>query len=151
MDDQSQQQQDQAGVKTAKKSSEKSKDSFLKYKDADITPELQQTLNSPLQRQGGIDEKDAEFLNLLMIKIDKNEINLYRPGTLLNLSVYDKLASEGKGKADFDAVNLLTTIREIRKLWNAGHRDTYQIENLTHQLRLIKERLEKISGDIYII
>lgn len=140
MSDQNQNQQQGQGART-----------MLNYKDSDITAESQKTLNNPLPRQGGLDEKDTEFLAMLMVKVDKNEINLYRPDTLLNYSVYDKLSLEAKGKADFDAVNMLATIREIRKLWNLGYRDTYQIENLTHQLRLIKERLENISGDIYII
>ena len=88
---------------------------------------------------------------MLMAKIDKGEIDLYRPATLINFPVYDKLDEAAKGKADFHAFNLLGTIREIRKLWSTGHRNTYQMENLTHRIRLTKEGLEEHGGDIYII
>lgn len=128
-----------------------SQNRLLNYKDSDISAETQAMLNNPLVHKQGLDPKNQEFLLMLMGKIDKGEINLYRPSSLLNPTVYDTLSEEAKGKADFDAVNMLTTIREIRKLWNLDHRETYQIENMTQQLRLIKERLEQISGDIYII
>ncbi len=110
-----------------------------------------QMLNQPLAHPQGLSAEDEQFLNMLMEKIDKKEIDLYRPSTLLNAAVYEKLDETAKGKADFDAVNLLTTIREIRKLWMLNQRNTYQIENLTHQIRLTKERLEVLGGDIFII
>lgn len=110
-----------------------------------------QNLNQPLGHPQGLSAEDEQFLNMLMDKIEKGEIDLYRPSTLLNMSVYEKLDETARGKADFDAVNLLTTIREIRKLWNMGHRNTYQIENLTHRIRITKERLEGLGGDIFII
>ena len=124
---------------------------LLDYKDSAISAETQQMLNSPLVHKQGLDPENQEFLLMLTNKIDKGEINLYRPSSLLNNTVYDTLSEESKGKADFDAVNMLTTIREIKKLWDLGHRDTYQIENMAQQLRLIKERLEQAGGDIYII
>ncbi len=129
----------------------KPKTRLLDYKDHNISDETQQMLNNPLANKQGLDPKNQEFLLMLMAKIDKGEINLYRPSSLLNNPVYDALSEENRGKADFDSVNLLTTIREIRKLWDSGGRDTYQIENMTQQLRLIKERLEQAGGDIYII
>lgn len=110
-----------------------------------------QNLNQPLPHPHGLSPEDEQFLNMLMEKIDKGEIDLYRPSTLLNMPVYEKLDETAQGKADFDAVNLLATIREIRKLWNLGHRNTYQIEYLTHQIRITKERLESLGGDIFII
>lgn len=110
-----------------------------------------QMLNQPLVHAQGLSPEDEQFLNMLMEKIDKKEIDLYRPSTLLNVAVYEKLDETARGKADFDSVNLLTTIREIRKLWMSGQRNTYQIENLTHRIRITKERLEVIGGDIFII
>lgn len=116
-----------------------------------IDQETQNMLNNPLAHPQGLDTADQAFLVILMKKIDDGEINLYKPETLMNMAVYEKLDEQSQGKADFDAVNLLGTIREIRKLWNLGNRDSYQIENLTHQIRLTKERLEELGGDIYII
>lgn len=124
---------------------------ILAYQNQDISAETQQMLNNPIEHPKALDPKEQEFLAMLMDKVDKGEINLYRPSTLLNFDVYDKLTEESKGKADYEAMNLLGTIREIRKLWNLGYRNTYQIENLTHRIRVAKERLEEVGGDIYII
>lgn len=124
---------------------------ILEYQNRDISADTQLMLNKPVEHPEDLDPQDKEFLEMLMAKIDKAEIDLYRPSTLLNAPVYEKLSEEAKGKADFDALNLLGTIREIRKLWIAGERNTYQIEYLTHRIRLTKERLEQVGGDIYII
>ncbi len=124
---------------------------LLAYENQDISPDTQAMLNKPTEHPKELDPKDTEFLTMLMDKIEKGEIDLYRPDTLVNHPVYDKLDENARGKADFDALNLLGTIRTIRKLWQAGDRNTYQIENLTHQIRLTKERLEELGGDIYII
>jgi hypothetical protein len=124
---------------------------ILEYQNRDISADTQQMLNKPVEHPEDLEPQDKEFLEMLMVKIDKGEIDLYRPSTLLNMSVYEKLSEAARGKADFDALNLLGAIREIRKLWAAGERNTYQIEYLTHRIRLTKERLEEIGGDIYII
>lgn len=142
----------QNGAQIASTSPQPQKDSkLLAYKDSDISQETQDMLNKPIDHPETLDPKDVEFLTMVMEKVDKGEIDLYRPATLLNYPVYDKLDEMAKGKADFDALNLLGTIREIRKLWNTGLRNTYQIENLTHRIRETKERLEEAGGDIYII
>ncbi len=124
---------------------------ILEYQNRDISADTQQMLNKPVEHPEDLEPQDKEFLEMLMAKIDKGEIDLYRPSTLLNMPVYEKLTEAARGKADFDALNLLGAIREIRKLWAAGERNTYQIEYLTHRIRLTKERLEEIGGDIYII
>lgn len=124
---------------------------ILEYQNRDISADTQQMLNKPVEHPEDLEPRDKEFLEMLMVKIDKGEIDLYRPSTLLNMPVYEKLSEAARGKADFDALNLLGAIREIRKLWAAGERNTYQIEYLTHRIRLTKERLEQIGGDIYII
>lgn len=120
-------------------------------KDNSIDPTTQQMLNQPVPHPNGIDPTDEQFLALLIEKIEKGEIKLLEPGTLLNHAVYENLDEKAQGKADFDALNLLATIREIYNLWKMGDRNSFQLEYLVHQIRLTKERLEDISGDIYII
>ena len=88
---------------------------------------------------------------MLVAKIESGEIKLVQPSSLINVPVYEKLDEKSKGKADLNAYNLISTIREIYNLWKLGHKETFQIANLVHQIRVTKERLEEISGDIYII
>ncbi len=109
-------------------------------------------LNQPLVNPQGLSTEDQAFLNLVLAKVEAKEIDLMAPSSLLNHTVYDKLSDEARGKVDFDAVNLTTTLRNIYWLWkgtNGTH--TFQVENLVHQLRMTKERLEEISGDVFII
>jgi hypothetical protein len=126
-------------------------DILLKGGQIQIDQNTQQTLNQPLKDDEGIDPKDSEFLKMLIDKIDRKEINLLQPSTLLNHAFYDKLDEKSQGKADYDAFNLLASIREINQLWQAGNRDTYQIIYFVHKMRLTKEHLEELGGDIYII
>ncbi|MEK9132186.1 MAG: hypothetical protein AAB606_00545 [Patescibacteria group bacterium] len=116
-----------------------------------IDPETQKRLNQPLVNPNGLSPEDQAFLSLVMSKVDKGEINLLSPSTLLNQAVYDALPEEQQGKVDYDAVNLATTLRNIYDLWKLEQKPTFQIENLVRQVRLTKERLEQISGDVYVI
>ena len=47
-------------------------------------------------------------------------------------------------------MNLLSTIREIKGLYEAGFQDTYQLWYMVEKLRLTKERLEA-DNDLFII
>ena len=88
---------------------------------------------------------------MLMEFIASEKINLYRPESLLNSQVYDKLGREAQGKVDIEAVNMLAAIREIKDLHDAGFGNTYQTQNLVYRLRVSKERLEEIGGNLFII
>jgi hypothetical protein len=130
---------------------EEAKNKILEHANAEISPQTQEMLNKPLAHPDGIEEKDRDFLAMLADKIQKGEIKLYQPVSLMNHAIYDKLGEEARGKADIDAFNMLATIRDIYRLWQAGERDSYQIENMVHRIRLTKEKLEEAGGDIYII
>lgn len=116
-----------------------------------IDPQTQKKLNEPLMNPKGLSTEDQNFLNAIISKVDNGEIKLLQPSSLINTKVYDSLPPEKQGKVDFDAVNLLTTVRNIYDLWKLFQAPTFQIEYLVHQFRLTKERLEEISGDVYII
>ncbi len=132
-------------------SQDEAQNAILKKANVEISPQTQETLNKPLEHPQGIDEKDKALLTMLAEKIEKGEIKLYTPNSLFNHAVYDKLSEEDKGRSELDAFNMLSTVREIYKLWQAGQRNTYQLENLVHKMRVTKERLEEIGGDIFII
>jgi len=121
------------------------------HKDIVIDPTTQEDINKPLADPAGVKKEDEEFLAMVMDLIEKETINLLTPSTLINYEVYDQLSDEMKGKADMNAQVLLATLRDIKSLWDLNEKDTYQINNLVHKVRVTKERLENDIGDVYII
>ena len=122
---------------------------FKKYDDVDEN--TRKILNKPLVDDSGFDPKDEEFLNLVVRLVDDRRINLYSPHSLINEAVYNGLTEKQQGKVDFDGVNLLATLRNIYNLWQIEKQPTFQIQNMVEQVRATKERLEEISGDVYIV
>lgn len=114
-----------------------------------IAPDVQAMLNKPLAANSWTDEEQA-FLNDLMAKVEAGSIGLYQPSTLLNAAVYEQLSPEAQGKADFNAMNMLSKIREIVSLMKLVTEPNYQIKNLVESLFENKKGLES-AGDIFII
>lgn len=127
------------------------KKTVVDYQDVEISPAEQEKLNKPLADDSGVDPDDKAFLDLIVKKIEHKEIDPLKPGSLINHLVYDRLDEQAQGKADMEAFNMLATIREIYKLWQNGDRDSYQIQYMVHKIRLHKEKLEEVGGDIFII
>lgn len=117
----------------------------------DLDPKTQSELNIPLKLGAGIDPEDQRFLEMLMSYIADGKIDLYKPDSLVNSEVYEKLDHSSKGKVDIEAVNMLSAIRNIKDLHDAGYGDTYQTQNLVYRLRISKERLEEVGGNLFII
>ena len=124
---------------------------LINHDTIQIDPVVQQMLNTPLKKEEGIDPADVSFLQMLVDKVDSGEIRAFLPNSLINDDVYDKLPQVDQGKADYNAYLMLGKIREIHSLYKLGHHDSYQILNLVHSLRVNKENLEHVNGDIYII
>lgn len=119
--------------------------------DAVIADDVQEELNKPLTDPTGLDPEDEAFLKDVVAKFDKEQIKPYEPSSLLNMAVYEKLDEMKQGKADQNALNMLTTLRSIYSLWKADPNPTFQIQNQIHQIRLTKERLEEELGDVFIV
>jgi len=117
------------------------------YKDG----ETQKELNLPLSDPTGTSKSDDEFFETVLKLVNDGKIDLYKPETLLNKAVYNKLAEEVQGKVDLEAVNLLTSIRQIKDLTEAGFSGSYQIQNQLESFRHAKQRIESESGDVFII
>lgn len=116
-----------------------------------ITGDVQSNLNKPLVDPTGVSDEDKAFLNDVIAKIESGRINPLTPSSLLNKEVYDKLDEVKQGKADMNALTLLSNVRQIKELSDLGDMDTYQAQNLVKSCRLMKERVEKECGDCYII
>ena len=116
-----------------------------------IDEETQQELNTPMSDPSGLNQKNQEFLNLVVSMMNDGKIQPYTPSSLINEEVYNGLTEEQRGKVDLEAVNMLTALRQIKDLHDAGFTDTYQIKNVVDTARNTKERLEEEGGDIFII
>lgn len=120
----------------------------------DTAPKIQVMLNKPQTIKPGsykTDPKDKAFLKEIIEKVENGTVKLFTPSTLLNQEVYEELPQNLKAKADYDILVLLHKIRQIKKLWDEGAKNSYQIMNMVHSLRLAKESLEKMQGDIFVI
>lgn len=116
-----------------------------------IDPETQKLLNTPLQKAGPLEPEDQGFLNSILQKVEKKQIQLFTPSSLLNHSVYDALPPEKKAMVDVQAFSTLAVLREIANLWKIYQTPTFQLQNLIHKVRLTKERFERDIGDVFII
>jgi len=112
---------------------------------------VQQMINKPQADPTGIGQEDREFIENVMKLINDGTIELHTPSTLMNKQVYEIIDEKCQGIADMNAVHLLADLRQIKKLYETEQKESYQIQNLIHKLRMTKERLEKECGDVYII
>lgn len=111
----------------------------------------QPNLNTPLVDPTGVSDIDKAFLADVMSKMQSGQIQPYQPSSVINAVAYEKLDQFQKGKADLNALILLSRIRQIKDLYDQGYADTYQIQNMVNSCRLLKERIEKECGDCFII
>jgi len=118
--------------------------------NAEISADMQARLNKPLEG-GQITGEDRAFLERIKELVEAGTIQLYVPNSLVNDAVYDTLPQEGKAKADQNCVIMLGKIREIINLEKAAFDTDYQVLNLVRSLRLNKESLEALGGDVFII
>ena len=116
-----------------------------------VTDVAQENLNKPLVDPTGVSDEDRAFLNDVLAKVENGQINLHQPSSLINDAIYDNLDDQKQGKADINAMTLLSNVRQIKDLHDLGRTDTHQIQNLVNSCRMMKERVEQECGDCYII
>lgn len=114
----------------------------------------QPELMKPLVTQESISDEDKAFLDLILEKLEKGEIDLFHPSSLLNHGVYDGLAEPQRAKIDTYTMGMLSTtrrIKDLKDLKGVDEKMTYQMTNLIRDFRLKKETIEKKFGDVFII
>ena len=119
--------------------------------NAPISEEAQKIVNTPVENPNGLGTDDASLAELISKLVDDGKINLYRPSSLLNQDVYDKLDDAKKAKIDKMSFNMLTTVRDIYNYYKSAYsNNSYQFENMLHKFRILKEETEAECGDVYI-
>lgn len=116
-----------------------------------VDDNVQKMINKPQMDPTGVNSTDAEYMEAVINLINKGEIDLHTPNTLMKNEIYNKLGDKEKGIADMNAVSLLNDLRQMKKLYDSGDKDSFQIQNLIQRIRTVKERIEKQCGDVYVI
>jgi hypothetical protein len=123
---------------------------YKMFKDAAIDPGVQQKLNEPLSGDA-LSKEHEEFLEMLIGKLEKKELDPFNINTLYNRPVYDKLSENDQEKTDLTASNLMAIIRQIEQLWKLEHSKSFQIQNLVETVWQMKSKFEELHGDVYVI
>jgi uncharacterized protein YciU (UPF0263 family) len=121
-------------------------EALQKHTDTEINPDTQAMLNKPLA--GSMDDADKTFLQDVVTKAEKKEINLHEPQSLLNKDIYENLAPEQEQKVDLILQTLLFSLRQIVSWHEAGEQENVQMANMIHDVRVKKENLENEVGDV---
>lgn len=124
---------------------------FEQYQNKVIDAKTQQKLNQPLKDENVLTPDMQKYLDSLLDLINKGQLDILNAQSLYNRAVYDKLSEEDREKADLTAVNLMSVISQIQKLWSQNPVGTYQIKNLVETVFQMKSRFEEKYGDVYII
>jgi hypothetical protein len=123
----------------------------------DIDSQTQEMLNKPVIDPEGFDEQEMEFIKTTMAKVYDGTFNLLAPSTLLNKEVYEQAEEIVQGKADINAVNFCSKLRQIKDLMDISGGEqlfvepTYQVRNLVQSVKYQKEVFEQENGDMFLI
>lgn len=137
----------------SKKPIQKSKlvEEIEKVQNTVLSEDQQEVLGEPLHDSSAVSGDQKEYFQMIMKMIQNKEIDVYRPESLLNKSVYDNLEELAKGKVDLTTPNLCNYLQQIETLLEKEGDDSFQMANLVQTVWQIKERIEKEYGDIYVI
>lgn len=116
-----------------------------------ISEEVQKELNKPLANSSGMTLSDQQFLDRIIKLVNEGKINLFSVDSVINHGLYDSLEPKIQAKVEIQALNVLSSIREIKGLYDAGYVNSYQIQNLVAKLKLYVSNIEETGGDVFII
>ncbi len=116
-----------------------------------ISEEVQKELNKPLANPSGMTLSDQQFLDRVIKFVNEGRINLFSVDSVINHAVYDNLEPKLQAKIEIEALTVLSSIREIKGLYDAGYVNSYQIQNLVAKLKLYVTNIEETGGDVFII
>ncbi|MBD3157033.1 hypothetical protein GF369_04375 [Candidatus Peregrinibacteria bacterium] len=116
-----------------------------------VDQNVQEMINKPQLDPTGIEATDKQYFEAVIRMIKDGSLELHTPRTLMNKDIYASLDEKSQGIADINAVTLLNDLRQMKKLYDMGETESFQIKNLIQRIRSVKERIEKQCGDVYII
>jgi hypothetical protein len=125
--------------------------------DLVIDTNLQAKMNQPPIDPNGFQPDTEKFIRDVMSRVFSGEINLHDPQSLIIQDEYAKCPEIVQGKADINAVNFCSKLREIKDLMDISGGETmfvnptYQLNALVQELKYKKEQFETTYGNIFKI
>lgn len=117
-------------------------------KPAGLSEKEQVRAGSPMQGDMGDDHK--LFAVTISKLLESGEIDVARPETFLNQSVYDGLDAQWKGKTDIAMVNIATLLQHIYEFYKSKQTPDAcpQLAQMIEQLWEMKQRIES-HADVF--
>ncbi len=98
-----------------------------------------------------MDDEHKNYLAIVIGMLDRKEIDVQSPQTLLKRENYDKLEELSRGMVDAALVNLADQLRQIENFYRS--KDTPnaspQLQTMIEHLWQMKNRLEHKYGDVF--
>lgn len=97
-----------------------------------------------------MEERHKEFLAKLIAMVDKGDIMIGDPQSLVHQKVYDALPEESRGIVDFALLNLVDQVRRIEDYFRntATPNASPELQTMIEYLWQMKSRLEEKHGDV---
>lgn len=122
-----------------------------KVKSTELSIDQQEELGEPLHDSSAVSGDQKEYFEMIIGMIEKKEIDVFRPESLLNKAHYDSLDEMARGKIDLTTPNLCNYLQQIQHLLEKEGAESFQMANLVETVWQIKERIENEYGDVYVI
>lgn len=115
---------------------------------ATLSDEEQKKAGAPLG--GDMGEEHKHFAESVSKMLEDGTINVDKPETFLNQSVYDGLEDEWKTKTDLTMVNVASLLRHIHEFYRSKQTPDAcpQLANMIEQLWEMKQRIE-VHADVF--
>ncbi len=114
-----------------------------------LTEEQQKKAGQPIP--GDMDDDHKNFCKTISTLLESGTIDVTKPETFLNQSVYDSLPDEWKAKTDLIIVNMATLLDHIYGFYKSKQTPDAcpQLATMIEQLWEMKQRIEAHGHDVF--
>lgn len=115
---------------------------------ADLTEAQQVKAGAPMK--GDMDDDHKRFAATVSKLLENGTIDVTKPESFLNQSVYDSLEPEWKSKTDLATMNIATLLTHIYEFYKSKQTPDAcpQLANMIEELWQMKQRIE-IHADVF--
>lgn len=114
-----------------------------------LTQEQQKKVGQPIA--GDMDDNHKNFCKTISALLESGAIDVTKPESFLNQSVYDALPDEWKSKTDLIIVNMATLLTHIYGFYTSKQTPDAcpQLATMIEQLWEMKQRIESHGHDVF--